>query len=188
MAPVPNSLSDVAPTLAELKKLPLKQKARLLLGRLAKIGQHNESALNKHNLMLSGDPYALAHGYPDGEKLAVREHLFGAPWMKLVNEGYMVDLSGQGFFKVSDEGREFLNLVTTLVAPTPATPSPGAAGAHRCIRPSGAVAGNMQSAGSTLIQQSLMGFAELNDAIDEITHPLQNNIDLLDTRQVAQEI
>jgi hypothetical protein len=79
MAPVPNSLSDVAATLAELKQLPLEQKARLLLGRLAKIGQHNESALNKHNLMLPGDPYALAQGYPESEKLAVREHLFGAP-------------------------------------------------------------------------------------------------------------
>jgi hypothetical protein len=83
--------------------------------------------------MLSGDPYALAHGYPDGEKLAVREHLFGAPWMKLVNEGYLVDLSGQGFFKVSDEGREFLNQEITLVAPTPATPSPVAAGAPRAL-------------------------------------------------------
>jgi hypothetical protein len=62
----------------------------LLLGRLTKIGQH-EGALNKHNLMLSGDPYALAHGYPDGEELAVREHLFGAPWTKLVNEGHPVD-------------------------------------------------------------------------------------------------
>jgi len=39
MASVPNTLSDVAPTLAELKKLLLEQKSRLLLGRLAKIGQ-----------------------------------------------------------------------------------------------------------------------------------------------------
>jgi hypothetical protein len=133
MAPVPNSLSDVAATLAELKKLPLEQKARLLLGRLAKIGQHNESALNKHNLMLAGDPCELAQGYPESEKLAVREHLFGASWMKLVNEGYLVDLNGQGFYKVSDEGREFLNQEPTRVAPTPAAASIAAAGAPRAL-------------------------------------------------------
>src|SRR6267154_5710385 len=87
----PNTMSEVAPTLTELKKLPTEQKCRLLLARLAKIGQH-DSALNKHNLMMPGDPYALAHGYPDAEKMPVREHLMGAPWTRLLNEGYLVDL------------------------------------------------------------------------------------------------
>jgi hypothetical protein len=103
----PNSLCGVAPTLADLKKLPIEQKSRLLLARLAKIGQH-DSALNKHNLMMPGDPYGLADGYPDAEKVPVREHLIGAPWTRLVNEGYLVDLTGQGFYKVTAEGKEYL--------------------------------------------------------------------------------
>jgi len=101
------TLSDVAPTLVQLKKLPMEQKCRLLLARLARIGKH-DGALNKHNLMMPGDPYGLADGYPETEKTAVREHLLGAPWTRLVNEGLLVDLSGQGFYKVSDEGREYL--------------------------------------------------------------------------------
>jgi len=100
-------LSDVAPTLADLKKLLIEQKCRLLLARLAKIGLH-DSALNKHNLMMPGDPYALAYGYPDAEKTPVREHLLGVPWTRLVNEGYLVDLTGQGFYKVTEEGLEYL--------------------------------------------------------------------------------
>jgi len=39
------TLSDVAPTLTDVKKLPIEQKCRLLLAQLAKIGQH-DSALN----------------------------------------------------------------------------------------------------------------------------------------------
>jgi hypothetical protein len=101
------SLSDVAPTLADLKRIPLEQKCRLLLARLARIGQ-NDSALNKHNLMMRGDPFALAHGYSEAEKTAVREHLLGAPWTRLVNEGYLADFLGQGFFKVTEEGKEYL--------------------------------------------------------------------------------
>jgi|SRR5579864_934362 len=111
------TLSDVAPTLADLKKLPMEQKCRLLLARLAKIGEH-DSALNKHNLMMPGDPYPLAYGYPDAEKTPVREHLLGAPWTKLVNEGYLVDLSGQGFYKVTQEGKEYLTQ-EELPAPSP---------------------------------------------------------------------
>jgi len=100
-------LSDVAPTLVDLKKLPMEQKCRLLLVQLAKIGEH-DSALNKHNLMMPGDPYALAYGYTDAEKMPVREHLLGAPWTRLVNEGYLVDLTGKGFYKVTQEGKEYL--------------------------------------------------------------------------------
>lgn len=98
------TLSNVAPTLTDLKKLPRDQKCRLLLARLAEIG-HHDSALNKHNLMMPGDPYALAYGYPDAEKTPVREHLLGAPWTRLLSEGYLVDLTGQGFYKVTEEGR-----------------------------------------------------------------------------------
>jgi TIR domain len=105
----PNSLSDITGTLAELKRLPTEMKSRLLLARLAKMGLHDSSALNKHNLMLIGDPYGLASGFPDAEKVAVREHLLGSPWTRLVNEGLLVDLSGQGFHKVTDEGNEYID-------------------------------------------------------------------------------
>jgi TIR domain len=114
------TLSDIAPTLADLKKFPMEQKCRLLLARLAKIGEH-DSALNKHNLMMPGDPYALAYGYPDAEKTPVREHLLGAPWTRLVNEGYLVDLTGQGFYKVTQEGKEYL-AQEELPAPSPTSP------------------------------------------------------------------
>jgi len=124
-----NALSEIAPTLLDLKKLPLDQKMRLLLARLKKIGR-NESSLNKHNLSLPGDPYGLVYGYPDEEKKAVMEHLLGTPWIKLVNEGYLVDLSGQGFHRVSEEGEEFLKQEpqsTPVPAPIPESTLFGAA-------------------------------------------------------------
>ena len=101
------TLSDIAPSLADLKRLQIEQKCRFLLARLATIGEH-DSALNKHNLMMPGDPYALAYGYSNAEKTPVREHLLGAAWTRLVNEGYLVDLVGQGFYKVTQEGKEYL--------------------------------------------------------------------------------
>ena len=114
------TLSDVTPTLADLRKLSIEAKSGLLLGRLAHIGKHDQSALQKGNLMLPGDPYALAFGYPDGEKTQVREHLLGAPWTKLVNEGFLVDTNGQGFHRVSEEGTEFLQSFSIPVVATPA--------------------------------------------------------------------
>jgi hypothetical protein len=126
------TLSEAAPTLADLKKLPMEHKCRLLLGRLAKIGKH-DSALNKHNLMMPGDPYALAYGYPDAEKAPIREHLLGAPWTRLVNEGYLVDFTGQGFYKITEEGKEYLTQEelpvpspTSAKMPKPATGAPRA--------------------------------------------------------------
>lgn len=103
-----NTLSEVAPTLTDVKKLPMEQKCRLFLARLAEIGQ-NPNALNKHNLMMPADPYGLAYGYPDTEKVPVRQHLMGAPWTRLVNEGYLVDHTGEGFYKVTAEGKEYLD-------------------------------------------------------------------------------
>jgi hypothetical protein len=116
----PNTLFEVAPTLADLKKLPMEGKRCLLLARLAEIGQH-PNALNKHNLMMPGDPYALACGYPDAEKMPVREHLMGAPWTWLVNEGYLVDPTGQGFYKVTEEGKQYLDQEELPAEPSPAS-------------------------------------------------------------------
>lgn len=127
-------LWQVAPTLAELRKLPADQKDRLFLAKLARMSRHDINVLSKHNLMLPGDPYGLANGFPDGEKQGVKEHLLGAPWTRLVNEGYLVDLSGQGFHKVSLEGQEFL---AQGAAPVPMTPppvdEPAVAGAPRAF-------------------------------------------------------
>lgn len=102
------ALVEVAPTLAELKRLPMERKCRLLLARLEFIGRA-AGALNKHNLMMVRDPYGLSVGYLEAERDSVREHLLGAPWTRLVNDGYLVDILGQGFYKVSDEGKEYLS-------------------------------------------------------------------------------
>ena len=59
---------------------------------------------SKHNLTMPGDSYGLAAGFPDTENEAVRHHLLGGPWTRLVNEGFLVDPRGSGFFEVSEEG------------------------------------------------------------------------------------
>jgi hypothetical protein len=106
----PEALFETAPTLEALKKLPLEQKMRLLLARLKEIGRSSDSALSRHNLTMAADFNQLAYGYPDGETFAVLEHLMLTPWAKLANEGYIADLRGQGFFKVTDDGDEFLKV------------------------------------------------------------------------------
>src|SRR5271170_1173047 len=122
-----NALSEIAPTFADLKKLPMEQKMRLLLARLKKLGR-DEFALNKHNLNLANDPYGLPYGYPAEERRVVKEHLLGVPWTRLVNEGYLVVLSGQGFHKVSEEGDEFLKQEPPQPTPAP-VPAPTPLGA-----------------------------------------------------------
>src|SRR5271163_3191719 len=104
----PEALFEAAPTLEALKKLPIEQKMRLLLARLKEIGRYSDSALSKHNLTMVADFNQLAYGYPDSENLAVREYLMLTPWAKLVAEGYLGDPKGQGFFKVTEDGDEFL--------------------------------------------------------------------------------
>src|ERR1700677_1854665 len=100
-------LSQAAQTLADLKNLPADQKDRLFLAKLAKMSRHDSNVLNKRNLTLPNDPYGLANGYPPQERREVIEHLLGAPWTRLVNAGYLVDLNGQGFHKVSSDGHDF---------------------------------------------------------------------------------
>src|ERR1700694_825197 len=63
--------------------------------------------LNKHNLSMEVDPYPLA-GSSQHENSEVRRRLLGAPWTELVNRGYLIDPSGEGWFSVSDEGQESL--------------------------------------------------------------------------------
>ena len=64
--------------------------------------------LHKQNLLLPDDPYGLAPGYGKDESLVIRQYLLGMPWTRLVNEGYIVDPAGNGFYSISDEGEETL--------------------------------------------------------------------------------
>jgi len=106
-------LSETAPNLEALRKLSKEVKAQLLLPRLAKIRKQHFDALHKGNLMLSPDHYGLARGYPEAESIPVREHLLGTPWNWLVQEGYIVDTHGNGFYEISDEGRDLLGRDTS---------------------------------------------------------------------------
>ncbi len=102
----PFTIASVAKTLAEVKALSPADQSSALLRRLAKIYPQVRSSggLNKGNLLLPGDPYALGAGLSQQEKMPILKHLLGAPWTRLVNEGHLVDPTGAGFFDVSDEG------------------------------------------------------------------------------------
>jgi len=102
----PFTIASVAKTLAELKALPLADQAMLLLRRLVHIAPQvqRSGGLHKGNLLLPNDPYGLAAGFPANENTPVRQHLLGVPWTRLVNEGFLVDPSGSGFFSVSEDG------------------------------------------------------------------------------------
>jgi hypothetical protein len=102
----PFTIASVAKTLGDLKKLPVQEQALLLLKRLIHIEPQvrGTGGFSKHNLTMSGDSYGLAAGFPDAENEAVRHHLLGGPWTRLVNDGFLVDPRGTGFFEVSEEG------------------------------------------------------------------------------------
>ena len=122
----PEALFEAAPTLDALKKLPMEQKMRLLFARLKEIGQYSDSALSKHNLTMAADFHQLAYGYPDNENLAIREYLMLTPWAKLVAEGYLGDPRGQGFYKVTEDGLDYLNQKNELPPAAEETPkNPG---------------------------------------------------------------
>jgi TIR domain len=103
----PFTIASVAKTLAELKALPVADQATLLLRMLIHIEPQVRSSggFSKHNLSMNGDPWGLARGFPSSENEAVRLHLLGTPWTRLVNDGFLVDPRGSAFFQVSDEGR-----------------------------------------------------------------------------------
>lgn len=103
----PFTIASVTKTLAELKALPVADQAMLLLRRLIQIEPQvrGTGGFSKHNLSMPNDPWGLAAGFPDSENEAVRLHLLGGPWTRLVNDGFLVDPRGHEFFLVSDEGR-----------------------------------------------------------------------------------
>ncbi|MGD0511490.1 MAG: hypothetical protein ABSA33_06680, partial [Candidatus Micrarchaeaceae archaeon] len=88
----PFTIASVAKTLGDLKKLPVQQQVLLLLKRLIHIEPQvrGTGGFSKHNLTMPGDSYGLAVGFPDTENEAVRHHLLGGPWTRLVNDGFLV--------------------------------------------------------------------------------------------------
>lgn len=102
----PFAIASAVNTLAALKALPFPDRAMLLLRKLIHLEAQMQSTggLHKGNLMLPNDPYGLAAGFPPAENMPVRQHLLGAPWTCLINEGFLVDPAGSGFFSVSEEG------------------------------------------------------------------------------------
>ncbi len=104
--PQPFTIASVAPTLAALKALPMQQQAMLLLRRLVQIYPtvRNSDKFHKGNILLPKDNWQIAVGYPDSENMAVRQHLLGGPWNRLVVDGYLMDPQGQGFHDISLEG------------------------------------------------------------------------------------
>jgi hypothetical protein len=114
----PFTIASVAKTLGDLKKLPVQQQVLLLLKRLIHIEPQvrGTGGFSKHNLTMPGDSYGLAVGFPDTENEAVRHHLLGGPWTRLVNDGFLVDPRGGGFFEVSEEGHA-ANSTPVLNAP-----------------------------------------------------------------------
>jgi diguanylate cyclase (GGDEF)-like protein len=102
----PFTIASVAKTLAELKALPPLDQAKLLLKRLVHIEPQVRSSggFNQHNLLLQNDPWGLAAGFALSENEAVRIHLLGSPWTRLVNDGFLLDPRGSGFFLISEEG------------------------------------------------------------------------------------
>jgi hypothetical protein len=114
----PFTIASVAKTLAELKALPIADQSTLLLRMLIQIEPQVRSSggFSKHNLSMNGDPWGLARGFPSLENEAVRLHLLGTPWNRLVNDGFLVDPRGSAFFQVSDEGR-VMNESRLLAAP-----------------------------------------------------------------------
>ena len=116
----PFTIASVAKTLTDLKNLSISEQALLLLKRLIVIEPQvrGTGGFSKHNLTMSGDSYGLAAGFPDTENEAVRHHLLGGPWTRLVNEGFLVDTRGSGFFQVSEEGLA-ANTNVTMHTPIP---------------------------------------------------------------------
>jgi hypothetical protein len=124
--PQPFTIASVAKTLDDLKKLPRDEQATALLRRLLHLYPQvrGSGGLHKGSLLLPNDPYSLATGFDISENMPVRLYLLGTPWNRLVNEGYLIDPNGNGFFSISDDGMEALQKlesmpsITTSLAPS----------------------------------------------------------------------
>jgi hypothetical protein len=94
-----------APTLQDLRALPISKQAQLLLRRLATQYPTSQSSVGRMNLDIPVYASDLASGYPASEVSAVKDLLLGAPWKRLEADGFIRD-NGQNFFHVTAEGYE----------------------------------------------------------------------------------
>jgi hypothetical protein len=103
---LPFKIAEIAPSLADLKRLNPRELDLALLSRLVVLERQMSSTggLHKGNFLLPGDPYGLAAGFHEPENTEIRRHLLGAPWTRLVNSGYLVDPAGSGFYSVTPDG------------------------------------------------------------------------------------
>lgn len=129
----PFTIASVAPTLAALKALPLEEQAMLLLRRLVQIYPtvRNADKFKKGNILLPKDNWQIAMGFSDSENMAVRQHLLGGPWNRLVVEGHLVDPGDQGFHDITPEG---FAAVETAAKPETITPSLSSQEEERSIK------------------------------------------------------
>jgi Protein of unknown function (Hypoth_ymh) len=98
-------LSDYAPTLADLENLSLERQSQLFLARLAELCRlnPNNSPIHKGNLRLRA-VFGLAQGYTEEEASGVCDLLLAKPWNELAARAWIVDVTGRGFFLISQEG------------------------------------------------------------------------------------
>ncbi len=116
----PNLISAVAPTLAELKKLPIHDQGMLLLKRLA--FHFPRESFSPWNLSRQGygmpDPGSLATGFPEPEIAETVLYLLDAPLRYIQREGYIAErLSRDGFFDITADGRAEINRDVTIFVP-----------------------------------------------------------------------
>lgn len=125
MRTLQDSLAAQAPTLADLKALPLEVKSSFLLGKLAKIDANRARLLRREELAGVEDSFELSSEYPPEESQAVREHLIAAPWTRLVEQGFLIPLQDPGVFLVSEKGISSLIHAEAPLSPDTAQPTPG---------------------------------------------------------------
>ncbi|MBB6144309.1 hypothetical protein HNQ77_002261 [Silvibacterium bohemicum] len=116
----PNLISAVAPTLAELKKLPIQDQGVLLLKRLA--FHFPREPFSPWNLSRqdynTNDPGCLATGFPETEIAETVLYLLDAPLRSIQKEGYIAErLSRDGFFDITTDGWAEVNRDVTIFVP-----------------------------------------------------------------------
>lgn len=101
----PFTIATIVKTLPDLKALPMEEQAKLLLRRLVYLSpQLGGDTFSKYNLSLPADSYGVALGFSDTERTPALKHLLGGPWTWLVNQGYLSDPAGNGWFFITEEG------------------------------------------------------------------------------------
>ena len=112
--PAWKSIADSAPTLADLKRLPLERQIVLLLARLNAMSSWTASVggFNRSNLKLPSSDLAI--GYSPQEQGPVIEYPLGWPWTELINRGYLVERD-TGFYQISEEGTAALSSTSPLL-------------------------------------------------------------------------